>query len=194
MFGDSLEGRVGVLSALAARLSRFGGYTRVGSRAILRARSLASRGQSAVEFAMSLPVFFVLICGVMDFGRMFFVQENIQQAVEQGARYASTGVHESGTNPSTGQSYTRIQSITNYITQQAAIPIRMGASLSGISVSSVQGGSGSAGGPQDIETITVTATIPLMTPFISHFFPNGTYTFTASASIKNEPFSPTQTN
>jgi TadE-like protein len=143
---------------------------------------------------MSLPVFFVLICGVMDFGRMFFVQENIQQAVEAAARYASTGMHQSGTNPSTGRAYTRVQSIDNYILQRAAIPLGMGASLSSVSISSAQGGSGSAGGPQDIETISVTAAVPLVTPFISHFFPGKTYTFTASASIKNEPFSPTQTN
>ena len=143
---------------------------------------------------MSLPVFFVLICGVMDFGRMFFIQENIQQAVEAGARYASTGIHQSGTNPSTGRAYTRIQSINNYITQRAAVPIGMGASISAPTISSVQGGSGSAGGPQDIETISVTATVPLVTPFIKRFFPSGTYSFTASASIKNEPFSPTQTN
>lgn len=157
-------------------------------------RSRSARGQSAVEFAMSLPVFFVLICGVMDFGRMFFIQENIQQAVEAGARYASTGIHQSGTNPSTGRAYTRIQSINNYITQRAAVPIGMGASISAPTISSVQGGSGSAGGPQDIETISVTATVPLVTPFIKTFFPSGTYSFTASASIKNEPFSPTQTN
>jgi Flp pilus assembly protein TadG len=147
-----------------------------------------------VEFALALPVFFVLICGVMDFGRMFFVQENVQQAVEAGARYASTGIHQSGTNPATNKSYTRLTSIDNYIAQQASVPINMGATLSSIAISSVQGGSGSAGGPQDIETITVTTTVPLMTPIISRFFPNGLYTFTASASIKNEPFSPTQTN
>jgi Flp pilus assembly protein TadG len=153
----------------------------------------AARGQSATEFAMTLPVFFVLILGVMDFGRLFFIQENIQQAVDAGARYASTGIHQSGTNPSTGQSYTRIQSIDDYIQQQASMPISMGASLSAITISSVTGGAGSPGGPQDIETISVTTTVSLMTPFISHFFPSGQYSFTCSATIKNEPFPPGQT-
>ncbi len=142
---------------------------------------------------MTLPVFFVLILGVMDFGRLFFIQENIQQAVDAGARYGSTGIHQSGTNPATGQAYTRVQSITDYIQQQAAAPIGMGASLSTISISSATGGAGSAGGPQDIETISVTATVRLMTPFISRFFPSGQYTFTSSATIKNEPFPPSQT-
>jgi Flp pilus assembly protein TadG len=156
-------------------------------------RRRRARGQSSAEFALSLPVFFVLICGVMDFGRMFFIQENVQQAVEAGARYASTGNHQSGTDPKTGKSYSRTTSISNYIAQQASIPMTMKAQLGSVQISSVTGGAGSAGGPQDIETISVTTTVPLMTPIISHFFPNGQYTFTASATIKNEPFSPGQT-
>ena len=124
---------------------------------------------------------------------MFFVQENVQQAVEAGARYASTGLHQSGTNPATGQAYTRIQSIDDYIEQQAAVSTGMGATLSSISISSVQGGSGSPGGPQDIETVSVSTVVTLMTPIISRLFPNGQYNFTASATIKNEPFPPSQT-
>jgi Flp pilus assembly protein TadG len=161
----------------------------------LRVRPRRARwGQSATEFALALPVFFVLILGVMDFGRIFFIQENVQQAVDASARYASTGIHQSGTNPTTGQAYTRIQSIDDYLQQQASVPVSMGASLSTISMSSVTGGAGSPGGPQDIETISVTTTVSLMTPFISHFFPSGQYTFTCSATIKNEPFPPGETN
>ena len=124
---------------------------------------------------------------------MFFVQENIQRAISEAARYASTGTHQSGTNPATGQPYTRIASIQDYVQTAAAIPISMGASLSSLSVSSVAGGSGSAGGPEDIVTVSCTTTLPLMTPFVSQFFPNKQYTFTASATVQNEPFPPGQT-
>jgi len=140
-----------------------------------------------------MPIFFILIFGVMDFGRMFFIQESIQQAVAAGVRYASTGNHESGTDPKTKTAYTRLQSITDYINQQASIPITMGASLGSLQISSVSGGSGSPGGPGDIETISVTTTVTLMTPVISKFFPSGKYSFTSSATIKNEPFPPSQT-
>jgi len=146
------------------------------------------------EFALSLPIFFILIFGVMDFGRMFFIQENVQQAVAAGARYASTGNHQSGTDPKTGKSYTRVASISNYIQLLAATSIGMGAQLGSLQVSSVAGGSGSAGGPQDIETISMTTTVNLMTPVIKKFFPNGQYTFTSSVTIKNEPFPPGSTN
>jgi len=150
-------------------------------------------GQSAVELALILPLFFLLVFSVMDFGLMFFVQENVQQAVLAGARFASTGNHEAGTSPSTGKPYSRIQSIQDYITQQASLPIGMGAALSAIQVSSVNGGAGSPGGPQDVETISVTTSLSLITPFLSHFFTNGKYTFTASATVANEPFPPGQT-
>jgi len=150
-------------------------------------------GQSVAEFGLALPVFFVLVFGIMDFGRMFFIQENVQQAVEAGARYASTGNHQSGTDPSTGQAYTRVKSISDYIQTQAATSITMGATLGAVQISSVAGGAGSAGGPQDIETVSMTTTVPLMTPVISKFFPSGHYTFTSSATIKNEPFPPGQT-
>src|ERR1700676_2525833 len=103
-------------------------------------------GQSAAEFALALPVFFVLIFSVMDFGRMFFVQANVQRAVAAGARYASTGNHQAGTDPTTGKAYSRVASIQNFILQQAAIPVSMGALLSTIQMSSVSGGAGSPGG------------------------------------------------
>ena len=41
----------------------------------------ARRGQAMVEFILVAPLYFLLTFGVMDFGRMFFVQMNLQQAV-----------------------------------------------------------------------------------------------------------------
>lgn len=161
-------------------------------RSFGRRRSRAP-GQSSAEFALALPLFFLLIFSVMDFGRMFFVQENVQRAVAASARYASTGNHQAGTDPATSKGYTRVASIQNFIQQQAAISINMGASLSTVQISSVSGGAGSAGGPQDIVTVSVTTNLPLMTPVFSHFFPNGRYTFIASATVRNEPFPPSQT-
>ena len=150
-------------------------------------------GQSAVEVALVIPIFLLLVFGVMDFGRLLFVMENVQQAVNLGARYASTGNHQSGTDPKTGQPYTRVASIDNDILNLASVSTSMGATISTISITSVLGGSGSAGGPQDIETVSVTTVVPLMTPVISRFFSNGQFSFTASATIKNEPFPPGQT-
>ena len=51
------------------------------------------RGQTILEFALLAPLFFLLVCGVIDFGRMFYVQMTLQNAIRQAGRYASTGQH-----------------------------------------------------------------------------------------------------
>jgi Flp pilus assembly protein TadG len=143
-----------------------------------------------LEFAIVAPLFFFLICGVMDYGRLFFVEMNLQDAVQQAARFASTGDHLPNPNDP-GQSLSRANSII--ATAQAAAQ-GAGVSISNIQISSLQGGSGSAGGPGDVVTISLTTNLSLMTPMVARFFPNGIYTFTSSATIKNEPFPTSETN
>ena len=46
------------------------------------------RGSAALEFALIAPVFFLLLLGIMELGRMFWMQVTLRQAVEQTARYA----------------------------------------------------------------------------------------------------------
>ncbi|MHB1523003.1 MAG: TadE/TadG family type IV pilus assembly protein [Candidatus Dormibacteria bacterium] len=47
-----------------------------------------SRGQSAVEFALVAPLLFLLIFGIVDFGRAMFYQNEITNAAREGARIA----------------------------------------------------------------------------------------------------------
>lgn len=145
------------------------------------------RGQTMAEFALVAPLYLLLIFAVMDFGRMFLVQMNIQQAVQEAARFASTGNHlNDAKNP--GQSLSRVDSII-----QKAQQVSGGADLTNILITSAKGGVGSAGGPGDTVTVSLTSNLKLMTPMMAHFFPSGAYTFTSSATFKNEPFSPTNT-
>ena len=46
------------------------------------------RGAAAVEFAIVAPVFFLLIFGMIEFGRMVMVQQIITNASREGARVA----------------------------------------------------------------------------------------------------------
>ncbi len=147
------------------------------------------KGQTAAEFILVLPAFLLLMCALLDFSRMFFVQINLQDAVDQAGRFASTGNHLPNPN-SPGTYLSRVQSIID-IAEQAAWP---GVSLTNIQISSLQGGNGSAGGPGDTVTISLTTNLKLMTPIVAQFFPNGTYTFTSSTTFKNEPFPANQTN
>ena len=52
-----------------------------------------TKGQSSVEFAGVSLLFFALMFAVMDYSWIFFAQMNIQQAVDDGGRFASTGNH-----------------------------------------------------------------------------------------------------
>ena len=146
------------------------------------------RGQSLVEFAMIAPLFFFLLFGVVDFGRLFFVQMTLQNAVRQAGRFAITGNHlQDPKNP--GQNLSRVNSIIKIATEASA-----GLDISGITISSAKGGPGSAGGPGDTVTVSITDNLKLITPIIAQFFPSGTYRFTVGVTFKNETFSPAQSN
>jgi Flp pilus assembly protein TadG len=143
------------------------------------------------EFAVVAPIFFLLIFGIMDYGRIFFIQMNVQQAVQDAGRFASTGNHLADPkNP--GSNLSRLQSIIATVQNEVVgVP---GVNPSDLKISSVNGGSGSAGGPGDTVTVSLTTNLPLMTPMIGRLFPNGAYTFLASSTFKNEPFDPSNTN
>ncbi len=151
-----------------------------------RKRLAASEGTTLVEFGLVILMFMTLIFGVVDFARLFYAQTTLENAVRQAGRYAVTGNHQ--TNQQNGSQMSRIASITQ-VAQQAAV----GLDVSNIQISSVTGGSGSAGGPQDTCIITVTSSVKLLTPVVAQFFTNGKYQFTVSVRFKNEPFPPNLT-
>ena len=47
-----------------------------------------SRGQAMVEFALAVPILFVLFFGVIEMGRFVFYYETLNHAAREGARYA----------------------------------------------------------------------------------------------------------
>lgn len=140
-----------------------------------------------VEFLLVAPLFFFLVFAVFDFGRLFLTQMEVENAVQEAGRFASTGNHVADPK-SPGQSLSRVNSIIATL-QQAAF----GTQIANIQISSLRGGNGSAGGPGDTVTVSVTSNLKLMTPMIARGFPNGMYTFVSSASFKNEPFPPGNT-
>jgi Flp pilus assembly protein TadG len=51
-------------------------------------RSRRERGAAAVEFAIIFPLLFLVIAGLVDFGRFFFDQIQLTNAAREGARAA----------------------------------------------------------------------------------------------------------
>jgi Flp pilus assembly protein TadG len=52
-------------------------------------RRLSERGQSAVEFALVIPVMLLFVLGIFEVGRTYFNNEAIQTAARDGARAAA---------------------------------------------------------------------------------------------------------
>ncbi len=55
-------------------------------RQLIRRRD--RRGQTIVEFALILPIFILLLVGIVDFGRAVYANSTIQNAARQGVRAA----------------------------------------------------------------------------------------------------------
>lgn len=147
----------------------------------------ATEGATLVEFAFVAPAFLMLVLACIEFAFIFNVELTLQNAVRTAGRYAITGNHlPDQLHP--GKNLSRVASITQ-VAQQAAF----GINVSGIVISSAVGGSSNAGGPGDTVTISVTSTVPIVTPLISQFFKNGQYTTVATVSFRNEPFPPGNT-
>lgn len=165
-----------------------GRVTRIHGLRHLLCRFRSEEGASLVEFALTSLVFFFLLFAVFDFGHLFFVEMDVQNALQEAARYGSTGNHLPDPK-NAGQSLSRVTSIINTLENDA-----FGVNISNIQVSSLNGGSGSAGGPGDMMTVSTTVSMTMMTPLIAQLFPNGQLTYVASVTIMNEPFPSSQTN
>ena len=153
-----------------------------------------AKGSSAPEFAAVSLLFLSLMFGVMDYSWLFFAQMNVQQAVDDGGRFASTGNHLPN---GTGGNESRVQSIIDTINSEISVP---NVSASSISICSqnggcnTNGGASPAGAPGDTVTLSLTSSLPLWTPWLAALFTGGNYTFISSTTFKNEPFNPANTN
>lgn len=144
------------------------------------------RGLETVEMAILLPVFLLLLFAMMDFSRLVFTQVSLQHAIREGGRFGVTGERlENPNDPGTLQS--RIESIKRIVRESA---VGVNVEDDDIVISSVQGGTGSAGGPGDTLTISLSHDFVFVTPMIGQYLDDNTYTITVSTSFRNEPFPP----
>lgn len=54
------------------------------------------KGAVAVEFALVLPVFLMLVLGIFEFGRAFNIQVSLSEAARESARYAAIHASQPG--------------------------------------------------------------------------------------------------
>jgi hypothetical protein len=141
------------------------------------------RGLSILETAIAIPIFLLILFGIVDIGRVLFAHLTLQHAVREAGRFAVTG----RTLPGSSGSHPRLDSILQVIvTDSAPFPITSG----NVHVSSASGGQGNPGGPGDTVTLEVVYRVVLLTPLIGEFFSGGGVVVDVSTTFRNEPFPP----
>ena len=104
----------------------------------------------AVEFALVLPIFLVLVLGIAEMGRAFNIQVSLSEAARQASRYAAIHCSESGYNPSNAQA--------------AGVAAAPAVALTNANVVISYTGTGSCSDGNDV-SVSVTYTTPWMTGF-----------------------------
>ncbi|MCC6126581.1 MAG: pilus assembly protein [Pirellulales bacterium] len=133
------------------------------------------RGAAAVEFAIIAPLFFLLVFGMIEFGRMVMVQQILTNASREGARKAVLD----------GSTTTDV--VNTVLTNLSDAKIT--ASTSNVTINPANPATANYGDP-----ITVTVTIPfsqvswLPAPMLLSFLPSGQtdITLTAATVMRRE--------
>jgi Flp pilus assembly protein TadG len=62
----------------------------------LRAATADLRGQAAIEFAFLAPIFIFMLCAIMEFSGIMFVQSILEGSAREASRYGLTGFAQGG--------------------------------------------------------------------------------------------------
>ena len=81
---------------------------------VMRQRRRPVKGSLIVEFAFTFGLLFPLFAGTFDFGYCFFVYNELQNSVRQGARYASLKTYDSATAAYTEEFGTAVRNMVVY--------------------------------------------------------------------------------
>jgi len=154
-----------------------------------------SRGQALTEFALVLPIFFVLILGTLDVGRVVLANDMVANVAREGARYASVhGATPAGCDGSAQRPCaTTPLSKSDIISYTTARAVAAGSSMSVTvcySAVRVQSTNESCTGNQDqagavnsrgaLVTVTVTSSVPLVAGMLLGL---GTFTVTSASTM-----------
>ena len=149
------------------------------------------KGSSAVEIAIALPLFLMLVIGIIEFGWYFFVQHTLQYATREGMRLALVG----RTLTEGGTPLTREASIIKTIREEASLAVNPG--LLQISIYPVKSDFSDptswetiqdAGDPGDYMRVRTRYDHKLFTPMIGMFFSGGHIGIVAEGTYRNELF------
>jgi Flp pilus assembly protein TadG len=127
----------------------------------------SEKGQAMVEFALVLPLLILILCGILDFGWIFFHQILVNNAAREAARYSSIHLYDDGAvnddDTAAAQSAAKASS--------SVLPDTMRVSLT-VSDDSV--------------TVTVTSPTDVLTGLMAPVFGGNTVDLTATSTMRAE--------
>jgi len=138
----------------------------------------SKRGQSVVEFTLAAPLFFLAFYAIIEFSHLFYVRSTLQHALDEAARYMSTGQGQDPNSP-VGPSTARLAAIQNVFCRNLV--------ATGIACPTLNINAPAGNVPGEIITITATIQKPFFTGFFGVFDPTGVQ-MTVSAIYQNEPY------
>lgn len=154
--------------------------------------SPGEKGATAVEFALIMPIFFLLLFGIIDFGWYFFNQHTIQFATREGTRLALVG---GILKDDQGNDLNREDSIIKAIKDNAAVAVNpdalrisiypVGADYSDPADWQTTVNAGNGG---DYMRVRVLYTYHFLTPLIGSLIPAGVNEIRAEGLYRNELF------
>ncbi len=155
-----------------------------------------NRGNTAVEFALTLPIFIILFIGIIEFGWYFFVQHTLQYATREGMRLALVGrTIPDPLNP--GNNLSRAASIVQTIKDNAMLPVirnSVQVSIFHVTTSFTDPdpigweNAQDAGEPGWYMRVRSRYVHTFFTPLIGGFFSGGGITIQAEGTYRNELF------
>jgi Flp pilus assembly protein TadG len=125
-----------------------------------------------VEFALVLPLFVLLLLGIIDGGRLIFVGNSLSEAAREGARWGSV---QGRAATAAGRNTIRLE--TEARLDGAPSPaITVECQRDGVTVADCRS--------QDILVVTVESQVPLATPFLGNLMgPAGGPTLSSTAKV-----------
>jgi Flp pilus assembly protein TadG len=146
-------------------------------RGHLRALRCDQRGTAVVEFALVAPILFLLVFGILDFGRALNYYNQMTQLAGQGARAAAVDNNPDGTGPASGTSI-QSQLVNSYAD---------GGLQNGLKVCITNGSVAGGGVPTPGQAVKVQTTYTFnFLPLIGAAIGGGSITLTATQSERQE--------
>jgi len=143
-----------------------------------------STGSNLVEAALITPLIVLLTFSIVDFAGLFYAYLALENGVSQATRFGITG--NTMANPS-GGTYSREQAIM--IAMRDATPtLTIDDGAFKFEHMSPGGGAwvSGAGGPDDVDKVTITYTWKLWTPVLWPFFNGDSVVLKVDSAMKNE--------